>query len=148
MKNNPFINVCTNTYYKNAIEYFSKIVIIASGTYLDSYVLVGHTKTPSGPDKEPTTSLLSKSLIENGLELIRLKTGTPQRIKASSIDFSKLKEDKLQQLETWCNLKCGEIIFNSNVDGWSEENNEFRKNIFNKTKIDYRHLSKYIIKYN
>ena len=66
-----------------------KAVIIASGTYLDSRVLRGHEFWQSGPDNEKTTSELSKSLKSNGLELIRLKTGTPPRIKTDSIDFSK-----------------------------------------------------------
>jgi tRNA uridine 5-carboxymethylaminomethyl modification enzyme len=56
-------NVCKGIKINDKV-YESKVVIIASGTYLDSYVLVGHTKTASGPDQEPTTSLLSKSLIE------------------------------------------------------------------------------------
>ena len=72
-------------------EYFSITVIIASGTYLDSCVLVGYTKTPSGPDNEKTTSLLSQSLKEEGLELIRLKTGTPPRIKIDTIDYDKME---------------------------------------------------------
>ena len=68
-----------------------KAIIIASGTYLDSRVLMGHEFWQSGPDNEKTTSELSKNLKELGLELIRLKTGTPPRIKTNSIDFSKTK---------------------------------------------------------
>lgn len=67
----------------------AKAVIIASGTYLDSRILVGHKFWQSGPDNEKTTSKLSKSLKEHGLELIRLKTGTPARIAKDSIDYSK-----------------------------------------------------------
>ena len=70
-----------------------KAVIIASGTYLSSKVLVGHTATPSGPDDERTTTKLSESLRSLGLELIRLKTGTPPRIKTWSIDFSKTRPE-------------------------------------------------------
>ena len=68
-----------------------KAIIIASGTYLDSRILMGHDFWPSGPDNEKTTSELSKNLKELGLDLIRLKTGTPPRIKTDSIDFSKTK---------------------------------------------------------
>ena len=68
-----------------------KAIIIASGTYLDSRVLMGHDFWPSGPDNEKTTSELSKNLKSLGLELIRLKTGTPPRIKTNTIDFSKTK---------------------------------------------------------
>ena len=70
----------------------TKKLIIASGTYLDSCILCGHTKTPSGPDNEPTTSKLSISLKEEGLELIRLKTGTPPRIKIDTIDYDEMEE--------------------------------------------------------
>ena len=71
---------------------YTKKLIIASGTYLDSCILCGHTKTPSGPDNEPTTSKLSLSLKEEGLELIRLKTGTPPRIKIDTIDYDVMEE--------------------------------------------------------
>lgn len=71
---------------------YTKKLIIASGTYLDSYVLCGHSKVPSGPDNEPTTSKLSLSLKEEGLELIRLKTGTPPRIRIDTIDYDVMEE--------------------------------------------------------
>ncbi len=74
----------------NDLEYSCKAVIIASGTYLDSCTLCGFTKTIEGPDHEPTTSLLSQSLREAGLELIRLKTGTPPRIKIDTINYDVL----------------------------------------------------------
>lgn len=67
----------------------AKIVIMATGTYLSSCILRGNTSHPSGPDNEKTTTLLSESLKKLGIELIRLKTGTPQRIKKDSIDYSK-----------------------------------------------------------
>ena len=77
----------------------TKAVIIASGTYLDSRVLRGHEFWQSGPDNEKTTSELSKCLKENGLDLIRLKTGTPPRIKTNTIDFSKTKLELGDKIE-------------------------------------------------
>ena len=71
-------------------EIYSKAVIIASGTYLASCVLCGFTSTPSGPEDQPTTTELSQSLRDLGIELIRLKTGTPPRIQKDSIDYSKM----------------------------------------------------------
>ena len=71
-------------------EIYAKAVIIASGTYLASCVLCGFTSTPSGPEDQPTTTELSKSLRDLGIELIRLKTGTPPRIQKDSIDYSKM----------------------------------------------------------
>lgn len=70
------------------IEY-CRAVIITSGTYMSSRILVGHTATASGPEEEPTTNALSESLRQLGLKTFRLKTGTPARIRTSSIDFSK-----------------------------------------------------------
>lgn len=72
-------------------EIYAKAVIIASGTYLSSCVLCGSTSRPSGPDNEPTTTLLSQSLRSLGLELIRLKTGTPPRIQKDSINYDVLE---------------------------------------------------------
>ena len=67
-------------------------IIVTTGTYLDSCVLCGSEKTPSGPDGQTTTSLLSRSLEKLGLRLIRLKTGTPPRVLKSSINFDILEK--------------------------------------------------------
>ena len=72
------------------VEIYSKAVIIASGTYLASCVLCGSTSIPSGPEEQPTTTKLSECLRDLGIELIRLKTGTPARIQKDSIDYSKM----------------------------------------------------------
>ena len=67
---------------------YCKRVIITTGTYLSSCILVGKTSTPSGPDHENTNYGLSDSLRDLGFKLIRLKTGTPARIYTDSIDFT------------------------------------------------------------
>ncbi len=64
-------------------------VIITTGTYLDSYIIKGHDKVSSGPDNTKTSSKLSNNLKDLGFDMFRLKTGTPARVKRSSIDFSK-----------------------------------------------------------
>ena len=74
---------------KDGHEEYSQAVIVTSGTYMSSCILVGHASTPSGPDQEPTTNALSQSLRDLGITTFRLKTGTPARVKTSSIDFSK-----------------------------------------------------------
>lgn len=66
----------------------SDAVVLTSGTYMSSKILVGSTATISGPEGQPTTKDLSQSLREAGLKTFRLKTGTPPRIKTNSIDFS------------------------------------------------------------
>lgn len=66
----------------------SDAVVLTSGTYMSSKILVGSTATISGPEDQPTTKDLSQSLRDAGLKTFRLKTGTPPRIKTNSIDFS------------------------------------------------------------
>src|SRR5574344_1504831 len=68
---------------------YSKAVILATGTYMDSDILRGHTKFMGGPDGEQPSIGLSDSLRKMDITLIRLKTGTPQRIAKESIDFTK-----------------------------------------------------------
>lgn len=67
----------------------AKAVILTTGTYMSSSVMISSEVTPSGPDGEPTTNKLSESLREAGLRTFRLKTGTPPRVLTASIDFSK-----------------------------------------------------------
>lgn len=69
----------------------SKVVILTTGTYLKADILVGNTRTRKGPHGEKPSNFLSDKLKEYGFNIIRLKTGTPQRIDRKSIDFSKTK---------------------------------------------------------
>ena len=69
----------------------SKIIILTTGTYLKADILVGNTRTRKGPHGERPSNFLSDKLKEYGFNIIRLKTGTPQRIDRKSIDFSKTK---------------------------------------------------------
>ncbi|MFP4177599.1 MAG: tRNA uridine-5-carboxymethylaminomethyl(34) synthesis enzyme MnmG [Acholeplasmataceae bacterium] len=72
-------------------EVHGRTVIITTGTYLNSKVLIGQEITPSGPIGEPTTFGISAQLRELGFDVYRLKTGTPARIARSSIDTTKMK---------------------------------------------------------
>ena len=71
-----------------------KTVILTTGTYLKGNILIGSKNTPGGPHGEARSNHLSDKLKEYGLKIIRLKTGTPQRIKKDSIDFSVMQEEK------------------------------------------------------
>lgn len=68
----------------------SKTVIVTTGTYLRSNILIGMEKTSSGPIGEPTTFGISEQLKQLGFEIVRLKTGTPPRIKKESVDLNKM----------------------------------------------------------
>lgn len=70
----------------------AKAVILTTGTYMSSLVMISDQVTPCGPDQEPTSSLLAQSLRDCGFRTFRLKTGTPPRVLTSTIDFSKTAE--------------------------------------------------------
>ena len=74
---------------ENGEEITSNIVILTTGTYLKADIMIGSTRTRSGPHYEKPSNFLSDNLKKYGLKVIRLKTGTPQRIDKKSIDFSK-----------------------------------------------------------
>lgn len=69
----------------------SKAVIVTTGTYLKSDILLGSTRTRKGPHGEKTSNYLSDNLKKLGFKIKRLKTGTPPRIAKESIDFSKTR---------------------------------------------------------
>lgn len=81
--------VCKGIVLEDGRRIEGKTVILTTGTYLKAEVLVGDQKTPSGPDHERYSKFLSDKLRDYGFRIQRLKTGTPPRIKAESIDFSK-----------------------------------------------------------
>lgn len=69
----------------------SKIVIVTTGTFMNAKILVGDKSWTEGPDKQRASIGLSDHLRDLGHSTIRLKTGTPARIKTASIDFSKME---------------------------------------------------------
>ena len=71
--------------------YAARAVILATGTFLDSSVIIGETVLSSGPDGMHAAVGLSDSLRALGLSLRRFKTGTPPRVNARSVDFSKME---------------------------------------------------------
>jgi tRNA uridine 5-carboxymethylaminomethyl modification enzyme len=70
--------------------YYGKTVVITTGTYLASEILIGHERIASGPHGEKPTYGISEQLRNHGFEVIRLKTGTPPRVDRKTIDFSKM----------------------------------------------------------
>ena len=72
----------------------SKCVILTTGTYLKSDILIGESITPSGPHGEKRSNHLSDHLKQLGFNIIRLKTGTPPRIERSSINYNLLRKEE------------------------------------------------------
>jgi len=72
-------------------EYTAKAVILATGTYLDSTIVIGSNVIPSGPDGMHPSVGLADQLRGLGLPLRRFKTGTPPRIHRRSVELSRLE---------------------------------------------------------
>lgn len=116
-------------------EYYVKAVIIATGTYLKGKIHIGEASYESGPDASLPSKFLSQSLIENGVDLRRFKTGTPCRVNKRSINFDIMErqdgdenivpfsfetpveglENKVSCYVTYTNSKTHDVIL-SNLD--------------------------------
>lgn len=74
--------------------YHTKAVILCTGTYLKARCIYGDVSNNTGPNGLQAANHLTESLIANGIEIQRFKTGTPARVDRRSIDFSKMSEQK------------------------------------------------------
>ena len=72
--------------------YHAKAVVLCTGTYLRARCIYGDVSNPTGPNGLQAATHLTDSLIANGIEMFRFKTGTPARADKRSIDFSKMEE--------------------------------------------------------
>jgi len=92
-------NIIKGVKLSDGKEVFAKSVILTTGTYMKSDILVGSSRERKGPSNTRPSLFLSDNLEKLGFKIIRLKTGTPPRIKRDTIDFSKTKlepgDDKL-----------------------------------------------------
>lgn len=76
------------------VEFYGRTVVITTGTFLRGLMHVGQNKNEGGRLGDFSAKTLSASLLEAGIELQRLKTGTPPRILGRSINFTGLQEQK------------------------------------------------------
>ena len=77
---------------RNGAYFPCKAVVMTSGTYLKSRIIIGDVSYNQGPNGLSPANELSQSLLENGISLRRFKTGTPARINRKTVDFSKMIE--------------------------------------------------------
>jgi tRNA uridine 5-carboxymethylaminomethyl modification enzyme len=83
-------NHVTGVVEQTGFFYGGKAVIIATGTFLNGLIHIGASHYPAGRAGEMASIALAHDLRELDLEMGRMKTGTPPRLKASSIDFSRM----------------------------------------------------------
>lgn len=86
IENNKVKGVLT----KNGAYFNTKTVVMTTGTYLRSKIIIGDVQYEEGPSGLSSAKFLSESLQELGVELRRFKTGTPCRINRRSVDFAKM----------------------------------------------------------
>ena len=77
----------------NGEKYLCDALILTTGTYLKSKILVGSTSKADGPHGEESSKHLSDKLRDLGFKILRLKTGTPQRLDPDTVDYSVLTEE-------------------------------------------------------
>ena len=77
---------------RNGAYFPCKAVVMTSGTYLKSRIIIGDVSYNQGPNGLSPANELSQSLLDNGIALRRFKTGTPARINRKTVDFSKMIE--------------------------------------------------------
>lgn len=83
---------CRGVVTATGTKYYSQAVIITAGTSLRGEIIIGELKYSSGPNNSMPAVALADKLKEYGLEIDRFKTGTPPRVKSSSIDYDKTEE--------------------------------------------------------
>lgn len=71
--------------------YEGKTVIMATGTYLKGRIIVGESTYDGGPNGQRAAMNFSQSLIDNGIKLMRFKTGTPARVDSRTLDYDKME---------------------------------------------------------
>ena len=95
--------------------YDAKAVVIASGTYLDSTIIIGESVIESGPDGMHPSKGLADNLRSLGLELRRFKTGTPPRINRRSVDFSKMELQPGDEIPEPFSFRTEKTVYNDAV---------------------------------
>ena len=101
----------------------TKKIILTTGTTLRGRIFIGKESLASGGDGRPAVDLLSTSLKSLGFNLIRLKTGTPPRIKASTIDFSKTTPHPGEHNPRFFSLRTHALLSNypaNSVSTWKQ----------------------------
>lgn len=86
--------VCTGVKTVSGAKYHAKAVILCTGVYLNACCIFGEVRQNTGPNGLMAATHLTDSLLSNGIEILRFKTGTPARVDKRTIDFSKMEEQK------------------------------------------------------
>jgi len=87
-------NVIEGVVTQLGVKFYSKAVVITSGTFQNGLIHVGRNQVEGGRISEPASKGVSDQLRDFGFEVGRMKTGTPARVDGRSVDFSVMQEQK------------------------------------------------------
>ena len=93
-------NVVGGVKTKIGVDFYSKSVILTNGTFLNGLMHIGRSQMEGGRIGENSSYHISDQLFNEGFKTGRLKTGTPVRIDGRSIDFSKMEEQKGDEISS------------------------------------------------
>lgn len=114
------------------VSFFGHAIIVTTGTFLRALMHVGRSKSEGGRMGDYSAKTLSASFLEAGIELERLKTGTPCRLLGRSIDFSKMEAqpgDPLPSLFAFYDTRSDKPLFHVE-QGHRIFNEEFQRQMF------------------
>ncbi len=106
------------------VEFHAKAVVLTTGTFLNGLVHVGLSHYPAGRAGDPTARRLGEQLTEIGLPTGRLKTGTPPRLDARTIDYSRLSEQPGDNPTPHFSFMGRDIAHPQQVSCWITHTNE------------------------
>lgn len=112
--------------------FYSDVVVLSTGVYLNSSIIMGDLIKKTGPSGFQGATLLTDSLRKHGFPLRRFKTGTPARVKKSSIDFSKFVVSYGDEIIYGFSFLNTEPIINKNVPCYIGHTNKKTKEIAQK----------------
>ena len=125
--------VCRGVVTSTGAAYRSQAVVITAGTALRGEIIIGELKYSSGPNNSQPSVGLANHLKELGLEIDRFKTGTPPRVKSSTIDYSVTEEQPGDKESNHFSYSTPDSAYNQNQEPcWLTYTNETTHEIIQK----------------
>jgi tRNA uridine 5-carboxymethylaminomethyl modification enzyme len=100
------------------LEVTARAVVLATGTYLDSFIIVGSRRFRGGPHGQRAAAELSKSLRRLGFPLDRLQTATPPRVKAASVSLDQMEAVASDEITQGFAHGYGDFVQEKSMDTW------------------------------
>ncbi|QHE54154.1 tRNA uridine-5-carboxymethylaminomethyl(34) synthesis enzyme MnmG [Pontibacillus sp. HMF3514] len=122
--------VCKGVETETKAAYYADNVIVTTGTFMRSKVLIGDLAYESGPNNQRSSTDLSDQIQELGIEMVRFKTGTPMRVHGRTIDYSKTEEQPGDDVPRAFSYETTEFIMDQ-IPCWLTYTNEFTHAIIN-----------------